>query len=804
MAAWREDVRFAIRMLWRQKLLTLIATLTLALGMGMNTAIFSTVSGILWNTLPYPDAERLVAVWGENQKQGFTHASVSYRDAQDWQAMKSFDGLSVYQFQQVALSGSAEPRSVSAVEATAGFFDVLGEKAALGRTFDDSERAPGEHRVAVITEGLWRREFGGDAAAVGREMRMEGRAYTIIGIMPPGFSFLYSRADVFFPMRPTPERQTRRDWRGMRVLARLAPGQTIEQANAELQGIVKSVEQSEPVSNLGWGARVHPLELDVIDRGARLSIQTMFWAVMGVLLIACTNIASLLLARGTLRQRELAIRSSLGAGQGRIARLLLTESLVLSLLGGIFGAAFAAWAIPVIKSLAPKDFPRLEFVKLDMAALGYTFLLCLSCGLIAGLAPAWMLSRGELARTLHEGGRGGTFSRQRLLQSLVAAEVALAMILLTVTGLLVRSVTGELAGDPGFDRTHLITATVALPQASYPESPQQAEFFRRAAETLRRDARVQSASAVQTIPLGGSNSWSPVVVEGRAAAVGERNLVGFLAVLPDYFETLRVPLLAGRDFTDNDRDKTLQVAIVNQTMARRFWPDDPNPLGRRLRLEQAGKDNPWITIVGIARDVRHQGAMRPARPEMYLPVAQAPTRRLILIARTRGEPAQAASALRNAVWAVDRNQPVTEVETMDELIDRRMAGPRVTVQILGFLAVLALLLAGLGIYGVLSYLTSQRSKEIGIRVALGAVQQDIIRLVLSRGFLLAGLGLAVGAGTAAAVTPLVRSLLSGVEPHDPASFSYSAAALLAVAVFACVFPVVRALRLDPVRVLREE
>jgi putative ABC transport system permease protein len=382
--------------------------------------------------------------------------------------------------------------------------------------------------------------------------------------------------------------------------------------------------------------------------------------------------------------------------------------------------------------------------------------------------------------------------------------VALAMILLTVTGLLVRSVSGELAGDPGFDRTHLLTATVALPQASYPENQQQVEFFRRAAETLRRDARVQSASAVQSIPLGGSNSWSPVVVEGRAAAVGERNLVGFLTVLPDYFETMRVPLLAGRDFTDNDRDKTLQVAVVNQTMARRFWPDDPNPLGRRLRLEQAGKDNPWITIVGIARDVRHQGALRPARPEMYLPVAQSPTRRLILIARTHGEPAQAASSLRNAVWAVDRNQPVTELETMDELIDRRMAGPRVTVQILGFLAVLALLLAGLGIYGVLSYLTSQRSKEIGIRVAMGAVQQDIVRLVLSRGVLLAGLGLAVGAGTAAAVTPLVRSLLAGVEPHDPASFSYSAAALLAVAVFACVFPVVRALRLDPVRVLREE
>jgi putative ABC transport system permease protein len=798
-----EDVRYAVRILGRQKLLTLVAALTLALGMGMNTAIFSAVSNILWNTLPHPDAERLVAIWDENPRQGFNRASVSFREAEEWRATGSFASLSQYRYQQVALRAAGEPQSVRALESSADFFDVLGERAALGRTFDQEERKPGEHRVAVITEALWRREFGGDPAVIGREIAIDGRLHTIIGVMPPGFNFLYSRAEIFLPLRLTEEQRTQRESRSLRVLARLAPGRSVEQADAELQAVAKSIEAQEPQTDRGWRGRVRPLELEVIPTGARLSIQTMFWAVMGVLLIACANIAALLLARGTLRQRELAIRASLGAGQGRIVRLLLTESAVLSLLGGALGAVFAAWAIPVICSLAPKDFPRLEFVRLDPAALGYTFLLCLACGLIAGLAPAWLLSRGELARALHEGGRGGTFSRQRLLQGLVAAEIALAMMLMTVTGLLVRSLTGQLYADPGFDKTGLLTATVSLPQALYPERRQQSEFFRRVAEALGRDARISRASAVQTLPLGGSFSWNPITIEGRAEAAGERTMAGYMVVLPGYFDTMRIPLLAGRDFADRDAEGAPRAAVINQTMARRYWPNDPSPLGRRFRTAgNTGGD--WITVVGLVRDVRTQSPARPPRPEMYLPLAQAANRRMVLVARAPGDPAQAAAALRDAVWSVDRNQPVTQLETMDDLIDRQMAGPRVTVQILGFLSLLALLLAGLGIYGVLSYLTAHRAREIGVRVALGAVPGDIVWLVMNRGALLAGLGLAAGAAGAAALTPLVRSLLEGLQPHDPVSFSLAAVALLLAAIFACAFPVWRALRLDPVRVLREE
>jgi len=804
MHAWSDDLRFAFRILSRQKLLTLVAAATLALGIGANTAIFSTVSGILWNTLPYPESERLAAIWGANPKMGFNQASVSFRDIEDWRAVQSFERVSAWRFFQVSLSGSAEPRSTLAVESDAELFEVLREKAALGRTYDDNERQPGEHRAAIITESLWRRDYAADPGILGRDIRLDGANYTVIGIMPPGFTLLYSDAEVFIPLRLTPEQKTNRDTRGLRALARLVPGHTITQADAELQTRAKAIEATEPEAYRGWTAHVSPLELDVIDKGARMSIETMFWAVMGVLLIACANLAALLLARGALRQRELAIRASMGAGQGRIIRLLLTESLTLSFLGGILGAGFAAWAIPVLRSIAPEKFPRLEFVQLDPKALLYTFLLCVTTGLIAGLAPAWLLSRGELASTLREGGRGGTFSRQRLLQSLVTAEVALAMVLLTVTGLLVRSLIGQIYGDPGFDRTHLVTAVVTLPKALYAQDREQAEFHRAAIAALRRDSRIQSASVVQSLPLGGSNTWYVVDIEGRALGPNERNMAGFLAVLPGYFNTLGVPVLEGRDLSDTDSGDTLKVAVINQTMARRFWPDDPHPVGRRFRAGGPNDPGPYLTVVGICRDVRHQGPAFPPRPEMFVPITQTSSRRMIYLARTNVAPARAADAVRDAIWSVDRNQPISDLQTMDELIDRRLAGPRVTAQILGFLAALALLLAGLGIYGVLSYLTSQRAREIGIRVALGAVPVDIVQLVLRRGFLLSGLGLAIGLACAAATAPLIRNLLAGIQPHDTTSFLLSGGSLLAVALFACAFPVVRALRTDPVSVLREE
>jgi predicted permease len=798
-----DDIRFAFRILRRQKLLTCVAALTLALGIGMNTAIFSTVSGILWNTLPYPGSERLVSILGENPQRGIANRSLSFRETEDWRSARTLAGLAEYRYAQVSLRANGGPQSVQAVESDARFFDVLGERATLGRTFDRSEDGPGEHRVAVITEALWHRELGGDPGVIGRELMVDGRLHTIIGVMPPGFDFMYRRVEVFLPLRLTEEQRTRRDVRSVRVVARLAPGASLTQAGDELRALSDSFDDLQSPTERGWIPRLQPLEIDVINRGARLSIQTMFWAVMGVLLIACANIANLLLARGALRQRELAIRAALGAGQGRIVRLLLVESAALALLGGALGLVFAGWALPVLRTLAPTDFPRLELVKLDAAALGYTFLLCLVCSLVAGLAPASLLSRGELAQTLHEGGRAGTASRQRLLQALVAGEVALAMMLLTVTGLLVRSLTNLLYSDPGFVKAGLITTPVTLPQPAYSEGWKQAEFFRAILEALRRDSRIEHASAAQTVPLGDSYNFGPIAVEGRTEEGGQADLAGYMAVLPGFFETMRVPLSSGRDFDERDGDETLRVAIVNETMARHYWPGDRSPAGRRFRLAR-GEAGAWITVVGVSRDIRIQSPTRPPRREFYLPLAQAPARRMVLLARTNGDPVLAAGAIREAVRGVDRDQPLGLVETMDDMIDRLMAGPRVTVQITGFLAVLALLLAGLGIYGVLSYLTAQRSREIGIRVALGAVRGHVVRLVLGRGLVLAAAGLAAGTASAAALTPLIGSLLEGIQPHDAATFSLSAGTLLAVGLLACAFPVLRALRLDPVRVLRQE
>ncbi|MBL8230770.1 MAG: ABC transporter permease [Bryobacterales bacterium] len=798
-----DDIRYSLATLWRQRLLTLVAILTLALGMGLNVAIFSAVSGILWNTLPYPGGERLISIWGANPQRQFNQINVSVKETEMLAKATSLARIVPYRFVQAGLRTTGSARSVDAVEAGDGFFDILGHAPAMGRKFEAAEQLRTDQRVVILSASLWKTEFGGDPGVVGKELVINSRTHTVIGVMPPGFDFLYRNIGIYLPLALTPEQRNDRGMRSFRAVALIQPGTTLSAATDEMRAIAKGFQESAPDIDRGWTVRVHPLELEVIPQGARLSMQTLFWAVMGVLLIACTNIASLQLARGILRQRELAIRASLGAGQGRIARLLLTESILLSMLGGLAGIVFAWWGLPVLRSLAPPGFPRMEMVTLNPTVLAYAFGLCLLCGLIAGAAPAWMLTRGELARTLHEGGRGGTSSRRAVLQGLVALEVALAMVLLTVTGLLVRSLSSSLLGDPGFDKSGLLTASVSLSNDAYPDARSRAAFFENVASKIRQDRRILTFSAVQTIPLGGSSSWTPITVEGRNTSPGERDLTGFMAVLPRYFETLRVPLLAGRDFDERDTGDSERVAVVNQTMAQRFWPDDRVPLGRKLFLA-GGRETRPITVIGVTRDVRHNGTNQPARPEMYLPVAQTNNSRMFLIARAANDPYAIAQAFRDAVGAVDRNQAIAQIDSMEEIIDRRLAGPRATVQILGVVTVLAVLLAGIGIYGVLSYLTSQRAREIGIRVALGAQPGSVVRLVLTRGVALAGLGLVAGTLGAYALTPLVRSLLDGVEPHDPRSFSVATAVLLIVSLLACANPVRRALRLDPAKVLREE
>jgi putative ABC transport system permease protein len=796
-----DDIRFGFRMLGRRRGLTALAILTFALGVGMNTAIFSVVAGYFWAPLPYGDAKSLVSLAQTNPALGVGQSRISLLDRQDWGAARSLDSIVAFRPRTAALSGPGAPVSVETVAAGPELFDVLRAPAALGRTFNQAERVPGEHRVAVISDGLWRAQFGADPRAVGSDFRLEGRNYTLIGVMPPGFHFLYRQAQVFIPLDHPAESANRRDARNLRALARLAPGVSAQQAAQELAALSAHLEQQYPATNRGWRGDVRPLAHLFIPRNARTAISAMYLAVTFVLLIACVNIASLLLSRGTMRRRELAIRAALGAREGALARLLLTESALLGLAGGAAGIALAWIALPWLRQIAPAGLGHVENLVLDFRGLAYGVALSLGSGLLAGWIPALAMTRGELGRALHGSGRGATTAGHGTLTGLVVAEVGLSVVLLAASGLMVKSVAGQLTADPGFDRQGLMSAKVSLPEAVYPEPRQAADFFSRVLAEVRRDPRVMGAAVAQTLPLGGGDQWSKVLVESnRARDAQDGDLVGWMVVSDGYFETLGVPILSGRGFSPRDTPDSPPVVVVNQTMARQYWPGDLNPVGRRLK-PGVGDDGQWATVVGVARDVRHLSALEPARPEVYVPHAQAPGRAMTLVARAGGGLPR---ILRQAVWRVDREQPLYEVESVESLLERATAGPRATAQVLGFLAIVALLLAATGIYGVIGYLTTQRSREIGVRLALGACRADVFRMVLHGGLARAAAGLLVGLPAAVAITPLLKSLLFGLEPHDPGTFAAVGALLLAVAVVASLGPALRAMRVDPVRILRED
>lgn len=774
-----DDFRFGLRMLGRRRGLTALAVLTLALGVGLNTAIFSVVAGYFWAPLPYGDAENLVSLAQTNPALGVGESRISLLDRKDWAAARSLDTIVAFRPRMAALSGPGTPLSVETIAAGAELFDVLQAPAALGRTFNHAERSPGAHRVAVISDGLWRAQFGADSRAIGSDFRLEGRNYTLIGVMPPGFHFLYRQAQVFIPLDLPVEAANRRDARNLRALARLAPGVTAQQAAQELAALSAHLEQQYPATNRGWRGDVRPMAHLFIPRNARTAMTAMYFAVTFVLLIACVNLASLLLSRGTMRRTELAIRAALGAREGALTRLLLTESALLGLAGGATGIALAWVALPLLRQGAPAGLGHVENLVLDFRSLVYGIVLSLGSGLLAGWIPALAMTRGELGRALRGSGRGSTAAGHRTLTGLVVAEVVLSVVLLAASGLMVKSVSGQLTADPGFDRQGLMTAKVALPESLYPEPRQAADFYGRVLAEVRRDPRVQGAAVAQTLPLGGGDQWSRVLVESsRAHDAQDENLVGWMVVSDGYFETMGVPILSGRGFSERDTPDSPPVVVVNQTMARQYWPEDPDPLGRRLK-PGAGDAGQWATVVGVARDVRHLSALEPARPEVFVPHAQAPGRAMTLVTRGGGGLAQ---VLRQAVWQVDREQPLYEVETVEALIERGTAGPRATAKVLGFLAIVALLLAATGIYGVIGYLAAQRSREIGVRLALGARRADIFGMVLRGGLARAGVGLLVGLPAAVAVTPLLKSILFGLEPHDGATFAAVGALLLVVAV----------------------
>lgn len=795
-----RDFRLAARSLARNKASTLVALVALTLGLGTNVGIFSVVGLMIQVPLPYPDHGHLIQVVQTSPARGFSEASVSYQDVRDWQSAAGLESIVAYRSRPMALSGEGDPQQLPAMQVAPGFFETLGVKPALGRAFTASESPESEARVVILSHALWQGLYRGDPGVLGRDIRLNGRNYTVAGVMPASFHFLYRPVDLWAPLYVEPA-QRERAWRGLRALARLKPGVTIDEADAQIKAISGRIAHEDRKSSENWRGEVRPLADRVIPKPARASATAMFGAVGFVLLIACANVASLQLARGMLRRREFALRASLGAGRAALVRLQLAESLLLSLLGGAAGVLFAYWSVPLLKRVAPPEMKIFDLARVDLPVLGFALALSLLTGILFGIAPALLLTRGSLAESLHDSSRGSTSGRHTVLKALVVAEMTLALVLACGGTIMIRGVARQQTLDPGFDRSNVTGGEILLAQARYSEPAAVAGFYRRVLETLTRDSSVESAALVATLPLTGDNNYTSIEVEGRPDPRRE-SLAGNMVVSPGYFHTLRIPLIAGREFTAQDREAAQPVAIVSETFARRYCPGETSPLGRRVRA--GGASSQWLTIVGIARDVRHVSLTDPPRAELYVPHAQAPELRMTLLARARSAAQPVAGALRAAVREADRDQPVYRMQTLDEFFLTRTSGALATTKVLGGLAVIALILAAIGTYSVMAYTAAQRLREIGIRLALGASARSVFSMVLQGGLTLAALGLAIGLPAAYGVTPLLSMAADGLEPLETAVYAGVAGLLFLVAVAASAAPALRAMRVDPATVLRAE
>jgi len=807
-----QDLRYGLRALAKRPGFTTVAVVTLALGIGANTAIFSVVNAVLLRPLPYREADRLVvALHGGNNP-------VSPIDFAEWRGQNTvFEQMAAAEFWSPNLTGRDQPEQLWAVRATDNLFAMLGVEPALGRAFQTGDDQPGAAPVVVLSQRLWQRRFGGDPGVVGQTLVLDGRAHTVVGVMPRGFEFpLFwaTKAEMWAPL-PLGERAGSRA-QSLRVFASLKPGVTRERAQVEMDAIARRLALEHPETNAKLDAVVTPLHQKVVGN-VRPTLLVLLGAVGFVLLIGCANVANLLLARANARHREMALRLALGATRGRLVRQLLTESLLLAALGAVAGLLLAFWVVGLFVSGVPEDaLPRQQAVGIDSAALAFTALLSLVTAAFFGLAPALQASRADVNEALKEGGRqasGGGARGRRLRRLLIVAEVALAMVLLAGAGLMLKSFVGLRALEPGFDQTNLLTMTVSVAGTRHAPAPLRAAFFDEAVERVRALPGVESASAVNHLPLAGDIWGFSFNIEGHAApAPGERPTAAYRVARPDYFRTMRIPILEGRSFDERDNEQAPGVLVINETMARRYWPGE-DALGKRIKLGPADAEAPWLTVVGVVNDVKQQEWAEGAGAEMYLPHAQSPNylqnpsprySYLTLVVRTSSDPERLAAAVRGAVWAIEPNAPVSSVATMDEVIAGQTWQARLSVLLLGGFALAALLLAAVGIYGVLAYSVAQRTHEIGVRMALGARPRDILRMVVGQGMAMALAGIAAGLAGAFALTRLMSRVLFGVSAFDPPTFAAVALLLALVALLACYLPARRATKVDPMVALRYE
>jgi putative ABC transport system permease protein len=803
-----QDLRYGFRILLKQRGFTTVAIIALALGVGATSAVFSIVNAVLLQPLAIEEPERVVMLWENNLARNHAEVEVSYPNYVSWRernhVFEEVAALPSVNF-DMTLTGNGEPQQVEASTVSANFFTLLGTRAALGRTFAPEDEKAGAPSVVLISDGLWKRRFGGDANAVGQRLTVEGESATIIGVMPADFDFPKG-VELWAPLTPAPGGWTeQRGFRVLRAMGRLKPGVTIEQAQSEMDGISRQLAEEFPKENKGYGVTSVPL-IKSIFGNARPALFILLGAVFLVLLIACVNVANLLLARAATRQKEIALRLALGASRVRLIRQLLTESVLLALAGGTLGLLLASFGVEYLVTLAPQDIPRIASVGVNTKVVIFAFAVSFLTAIIFGLAPALSVSKPDLNEALKEGGgksQGGARSK-RLREILVVSEVALAVVLMVGAGLLVRSFNNLQRIDPGFNAENVFTARVALVQSKYPEGAQQKAFFEQLLERVKTLPGVESAAIVLMRPLSGTVGWDPpFAVEGQTAEEQTANpYSNYEAISPDYFRTMGIPLVRGRDFNNQDRGDTTTVVIVNEMMARKYWPGE-DPVGKRLKFGKASSNAPWLTVVGVVKDVRYR-EWDAVRPDIYVPYLQNSEYRTDFVIRTKVNPLSLTESFRREVYALDKDQAVAAVTTMDELVSSALARPRFNTLLLSIFAALALSLSAVGVYGVMAYTVTQQTHEIGIRMALGAQVRDVLRMVLGQGMKLIVIGLVIGVAGAFALTRLMASLLYGVSTTDPLTFTGVAGVLAVVAIAACYIPARRATRVDPMVALRYE
>ncbi|HVS00570.1 MAG TPA: ABC transporter permease [Thermoanaerobaculia bacterium] len=820
-----QDLRFAVRTFLKRPVPSLVAVLTLALGIGATTAIFSVVDAVLLSPLPFPEPDRLAIVWASNPplaaKVGFPDKlPVSPGAFYDWKReARSFESLAMMTADRAALTGEGEPEMLGIVRVSGEFFKVLGTPAAVGRALQPQDDEGGKATTVVLSHGLWRRRFGADRDVVGKKVLLAGEPVTVVGVMPAGFAFprgaempsgygFTKEPDAWTPMALTQEERVFRGNHSQLAVGRLKPGVSLEAARAEMVTVSRRIQQAHE-EDQGWGSRPDSLAEQLVG-DVRPGLLILLGAVGAVLLIACVNVANLSLAQALTRQKEIAVRTAMGAQRGRLIRQLLTESVLLSAIGGALGLIVAFWGLRAFAAWLPANIPVPVEIAVDARILAFTCGVILVTGILAGLVPALQTTRPDLSKTLREGTRGNSAAApSRWIRSgLVVVEVAFAAVLVIAAGLLIRSFASVTSVDPGFRAENVLALEVILPESKYPRD-QRAAFQNAVLERLAALPGVTAAGAVTNMPMSGEENIETLNIEGRPAPTPEDfPLADFRSATPGYFEAMGIRLVRGRAFDARDTDKSPQVAVIDETMVKTYWPNE-DPIGKRFRLgppepAPGEEPEPWVTIVGIVGNVRHSGLHIEARPQMYMPHTQAPRGQMMFMVHGQSDPKLLINQARSAVYGVDRDQPVSKVVTMESVVAESVAGRRFNMILLGVFAGLALVLASVGIYGVTAYSVSQRTREMGLRMALGAQPGQVLRMVVREAGTLAVAGIVAGLALGLLATRVMASLLFGIGTSDPGTFTSVSLALAFVTVAAAWLPGRKATRVDPMVALRNE